>query len=59
VKTLVFSPTPTMQKEEALGVIVDINTLKTSRFCYIAIVEPCPNYHSMTNTSIIGLEFFF
>jgi hypothetical protein len=33
--------------------------LKTSRFCYITIVEPCPNYCSMTNTSIIGLEFFF
>jgi hypothetical protein len=59
VKALVSSPTPTMQKEETLGVIVDINTLKTSRFCYIAIVEPCPNYCSMTNTSIIGLELFF
>jgi hypothetical protein len=47
------SPIIEMLEEEA----IDINTSRISRFCYIVVVEPCPNDDcSMINTLIIILE---
>ncbi len=36
---------------------ININTLRISRFCYIVVVEPCPNDEcSMINTLTTILE---